>query len=266
MSTGTIKVQQKGPVILLAMTGFALCIITLTIFLLGFFGALRSGSISVHNGYLLASGLPGRALQGVTRARHGVQGAAERDASERPPVPGWDPVIQLPSADLADLNPDRAVDRALGQMPAADQIPPRPAATPAIAAAAPVSHQVLPPPPNATAASVFAVEMAFFLDNEAASQYAAALSKIGVASRLVEQLDEAGRTWIYVRTPAFADSTAALAYADRLERQFGLPALLVREAPPAAPTPALSSTPTPGAATTAHAPAAAPAPAAASGS
>jgi cell division septation protein DedD len=186
-------------------------------------------------------------------------------------------VVHLPAADLADLDPDQIVDRALGQvsddmafaavpalaagrssaMTAPPGAPPQaaPAAaaspTPAPEAAAgktaetaaaehAPTHQVLAPPPNVRPSSVFAIELAFFLDADAASGFAAALGRNGITTRLVEQLDEAGRNWIYVRSPVFTDSVAALAYGETLERKFGLPALLVSE-PPAAPQPALAA-------------------------
>lgn len=257
MSTGAVKVQEKGLAVLLAMAGFVLCIVTSAILLAGLLGPLNFRWLSIRNIVAVTSPQP-------ARAQHGVAGAAERDARGRPAVPGWDPVIELPATDLASLNPDQAVDRALGYTPGLDPMSPRSAAP---APAMPVvvqpsheilpapshqilpapSHQTLPAPPNAPPASVFAIEMAFFLDSETASRYAAALDRIGVASRLVEQRDEAGRTWIYVRTPAFDDSTAALAYADTLERQYGLPALLVSE-PPAAAGPAPAPAPIPAAA------------------
>lgn len=298
MSASKIKIQEKGAAVWIAIAGIILCVVISAILLVRLIGPQGFRSMPTVANLLVSVGLlPESALRqaapfsralnqgaGIApwssgRGGHRVEGAAERDAIERPPVPGWDPVVQLPAADIADLNPDQVVDLALGRVPDTDTFTPVPApaaglftsvrtaagalldagSPPSGAAAAtttspaPVgvtegaktvasaksaaleqpARQVLPPPPNVHASSVFAIQTAFFLDADAASSYAAALARDGIATRLVEQLDEAGRTWIYVRSPVFTDSVAALAYADTLEQKFGLSALLVSE-PPAA--------------------------------
>lgn len=208
------------------------------------------------------------------RGRQGAAGAAAADAA-RPAVPGWDPVLRVDPQELAGLDPDEAVDRALGRSVASTvgtpvpvlsgsrvlmvspAAPDRAATVPAAAGAAaqgtaPAAHpagaaapqpaaapaeparQVLPPPVGARPPMpAFAVELAFFLDAEQATRYAASLQGRGITVRLVDQLDEAGRSWTYVRSPAFTDSVVALAYAAHLERILGIVATLVTEpAPP----------------------------------
>jgi hypothetical protein len=212
-----------------------------------------------------------------SQQRHGRQGAAGAAASDadRPAVPGWDPVLRASSQDLAGLDPDEAVDRALGRAlprtgdvpvpvlsggrlvmvsPAAPgpaaMVPPAPptaasagaatvagavpaaAAAGAAATAAPAElvRQVLPPPPGARPPlPAVAVEIAFFLDPQQAASYAALLQGQGITVRLVGRLDDAGRSWTYIRSPAFTDSVVALAYAAHLERTLGIIATLVTE-------------------------------------
>ncbi len=323
---GAIGLFGRGPVVLFAAAGLGLCLFFSAILLVLLFVPRGFQSVQTVAGVLVSAGIlpETAALRGApfggapnegARAgarpsavnRRGVAGSAARDATERSAVPGWDPVLQIPASDLATLDPDEAVERALGgppdgsgtvpasqpngggfspaelrnsllsQIPLAGQgvagmraaagavpvspsigggLPPTEpkappvsraspgvgavplAGTPAAGAALPPVRQTLPPPPGAQAElNVYAVELAFFLDPEAAVDYAAALSRIGVTTRLVEQLDEAGRTWTYVRSPVFAGSVAALAYAARLEQEYGLPVLLVSEPPPSGPPP-----------------------------
>ena len=327
---GAIDLFGKGPVVLFAAVGIILCVFFSAILVVLLVGPRGFQSMQTITDVLVSTGiLPesaarrgapfSHALNEAARvgarpspiSRQGVSGSAARDATERPAVPGWDPVLQIPASDLATLDPDEAVERALGgpsagsgAMPVspliggglspagsrnssvsqtlligqrvaplagtpvtAGAVPVSPpaggalspaerkaspvpqlspvigavpvAATPIAGAALPPVRQRLPPPPGAQAESnVYAIELAFFLDPEAAVRYAAALSRNGVPTRLVEQLDEAGRTWTYVRSPVFTDSVAALAYAERLEQEYGLPALLVSEPPsPSRPPP-----------------------------
>jgi hypothetical protein len=71
--------------------------------------------------------------------------------------------------------------------------------------------------------------LAFFLDPQEATRFAAALEGRGIAVRLLDQLDEVGRNWTYVRSPIFTDSVLALAFASQVERSFGLRTTLVTE-------------------------------------
>jgi hypothetical protein len=167
--------------------------------------------------------------------------------------------LQAAPSELATISASEAVDRALGRpvvrhaiaLPAGPvplRSPDVPRQEPAAAGAAAVAgpagataHQVLPPPPGASEpAPVFAVEYAFFLDPDAATQFSAALAGRGLPARLVEQRDEAGRNWIYVRSQVFSDAAMALVFAAKVEQNFGLSALLVTEP---APVPAAKGAP-----------------------
>lgn len=303
MASGGLNVSGKGPAVLAAALGLVICLFMAAVLLAviigprGFQSARGVLNLLVVTGIMppsvLAQAAPlqrvvnegARAGTQSQRGRKGAAGAAANDAA-RPPVPGWDPVLQADTEDLAGLDPDEAVDRALGRSvvrtgdtpvpvlsggrvlmvspaapdravmvaaappaaaaastvaPAAGAAPAAPAASPAGAAgAAPVAsppepaRQVLPPPAGARPPlPAFAIELAFFLDAEQATRYAASLQGQGITVRLVDQLDEAGRNWTYVRSPAFTDSVVALAYAAHLERMLGVVATLVTEpAPP----------------------------------
>jgi hypothetical protein len=297
MASGGLDISGKGPAVIAAALGLIICLFMAAVLLAviigprGFQSAQGILNLLVATGIMpqsaLAQAAPfqrvvnegARAGSQPQRGRKGAAGAAANDAA-RPPVPGWDPVLRADSQDLAGLDPDEAVERALGRgvartgetpvpvlsggrvlmvSPAAPgsavmvaAAPPAaaaagtaapgagaaPAAAPAAAqpAAAPAEpvRQVLPPPAGArTPLPAFAVELAFFLDAEQATRYAASLQGRGITVRLVDQLDEAGRSWTYVRSPAFTDSVVALAYASHLERMLGIVATLVTEpAPP----------------------------------
>jgi hypothetical protein len=153
--------------------------------------------------------------------------------------------MQAAPSELATLSASEAVDRALGRpvvrtaiLPPSSPVvskPPSAAVSVPVPAEAPV-HQVLPPPPGAAEpAPVFAMEYASFLDADAAARFSAALAGRGLSARTVEQRDEAGRNWIYVRSQVFTDAAMALAFAAKVEQSFGLSALLVTEPAPAPP-------------------------------
>ena len=304
MASGGLDVSGKGPAVFAAALGLIICLFMAAVLLAviigprGFQSAQGILNLLVATGIMpqsvLAQAAPFQrvvnegARAGAQPKRGGRQGAAGAAASDagRPPVPGWDPVLQAGSQDLAGLDPDEAVDRALGRSvvragetpvpvlsggrlimvsPAAPDpsvilaaaaptaptptaaaagtagaaapapaTPPAGAATaqPAAAPAEP-ARQVLPPPAGARPPlPVFAIEIAFFLDAQQAARYAALLQGRGIAVRLVDQLDEAGRSWTYVRSPAFTDSVVALAYATHLERTLGIIATLVTEPTP----------------------------------
>lgn len=291
MASGGLEVSGKGPAVLAAALGMIICLFMAAVLLAvvigprGFQSAQGVLNLLVATGILppsaLAQAAPfqrvvnegARAGTQSQRGRKGAAGAAANDAA-RPPVPGWDPVLQADTQDLAGLDPDEAVDRALGRRvtrtgdaqipvlsggrvlmvsPAAPDravmVPAAPPASAAAGAAAPgagaaaaqpaaepaePARQVLPPPAGARPPlPAFAVELAFFLDAQQATRYAASLQGRGITVRLVDQLDEAGRSWTYVRSPAFTDSVVALAYAAHLERTLGIVATLVTEpAPP----------------------------------
>lgn len=291
MASGGLDLSGKGPAVFAAALGLIICLFMAAVLIVVLAGPRAFQSSQGVLNLLVATGImPQSVLAQVApfqrvvnegaragsqpkRGRQGAAGAAASDAS-RPPVPGWDPVLQADSRDLAGLDPDEAVDRALGRsvmragdtpvpalsggrlvmvspaapdpavmVPAAAPATPPPAAaagaaaagTPPAAAAAPAepARQILPPPAGARPPlPVFAVELAFFLDAQQASRYAALLQGRGIAVRLVDQLDEAGRSWTYVRSPAFTDSVVALAYAAHLERTLGIPTTLVTEPTP----------------------------------
>ena len=297
MASGGQDVAGKGPTVIAAALGLIVCVFVAAVLLVviigprGFQSAQPILKLIVAAGIMpqsaLAQSAPLQALANKgaqagsqpQRGRQGAAGAAANDAA-RPAVPGWDPVLRVDTQELAGLDPDEAVDRALGRSisptggmpvpvlsggrvlmvapaapdravmahaapPAAGTAAPgtasAPAAPPAGAAApqpaaAPAEpvRQVLPPPAGARPPlPAFAVELAFFLDVEQATRYAASLQGRGITVRLVDQLDEAGRSWTYVRSPAFTDSVVALAYAAHLERVLGIVATLVTEpAPP----------------------------------
>ena len=298
MASGGLDVSGKGPAVIAAALGLIICLFMAAVLLAviigprGFQSTQRVLNLLVATGIMpqevLAQAAPlqrvvnegARAGSQPQRGRGGAAGAAANDAT-RPAVPGWDPVLQADTRDLAGLDPDEAVDRALGRgvartgetpvpvlsggrvlmvSPAAPDravmVPAAPPATAAAIAAAPAAapaapsagapaaqpaaapaepvRQLLPPPAGARPPlPAFAVELAFFLDAEQATRYATSLQGRGIAVRLVDQLDEAGRSWTYVRSPAFTDSVVALAYAAHLERMLGIVATLVTEpAPP----------------------------------
>ena len=284
MASGGLDVSGKGPAVIAAALGLIICLFMAAVLLAVIIGPRGFQSTQRVLNFLVATGIMpqevlvqaaplqrvvnegARAGSQPQRGRNGAAGAAANDAM-RPAVPGWDPVLQADPQDLAGLDPDEAVDRALGRgvaragdtpvpvmsggrvlmvspaapdravmvpaAPPAAPAPPPAAAQPAAAPAEPV-RQVLPPPAGARPPlPAFAVELAFFLDAEQATRYATSLQGRGIAVRLVDQLDEAGRSWTYVRSPAFTDSVVALAYAAHLERMLGIVATLVTEpAPP----------------------------------
>lgn len=288
MARGVTDISGKGPAVLAAALGLIVCLFVAGILIAVLIGPSGFQSSRTVLNLLVASGvMPQSALavsavqqralnEGVragSQQRHGRQGAAgaaARDA-DRPAVPGWDPVLRASSQDLAGLDPDEAVDRALGRgLPRTGEVPvpvlsggrlvmvsptapgpaivlpPAPPATAlgaataagavpaagAATAAAPAElvRQVLPPPPGARPPlPTIAVEIAFFLDPQQAESYAALLQGQGIPVRLVGRLDDAGRNWTYIRSPAFTDSVVALAYAAQLERKLGIVATLVTE-------------------------------------
>ena len=283
MASGGIDVSGKGPAVLAAALGLIICLFMAAVLLVviigprGFQSAQPILKLIVALGIMPQTALAQAApLQAVAnrgaqaasqpqRGRQGAAGAAAADAA-RPAVPGWDPVLRVDTQELAGLDPDAAVDRALGRgvaragntpvpvlsegkvlmvspaapgpavmvAAAAPAAPPAGAAAaqPAAAPAAPV-RKGLPPPAGARPPlPAFAVELAFFLDAEQATRYAASLQGRGITVRLVDQLDEAGRSWTYVRSPAFTDSVVALAYASHLERMLGIVTTLVTETAP----------------------------------
>jgi hypothetical protein len=219
MGVDAKQVPNAGPAVLLAVAGLAICLL-LAIVLAAFMILPLAGA-----------------------------GAPLLPRFEAPAVPpphrrAGSGSLQAAPSELATLTASEAVDRALGrpvvrsaivlpsvapvaksQAPAAAQVP--------VPAEAPV-HQVLPPPPGAAEpAPVFAAEYAAFLDADAATRFSAALAARGLSARMVEQRDEAGRTWIYLRSQAFTDAAMALAFAAKVEQSFGLSALLVTEPAPA---------------------------------
>ena len=148
MSAEALKIREKGPAVWIAMAGFILCVVSSAGLIVMLIGPQSFRSLPAVAHLLAAAGLlPASAMRQAApvsgawndaarigarpwgQARYGVQGAAERDATERPRVPGWDPVVHLPAADLADLDPDQVVDRALGQVPDDDAFAPVPALT-----------------------------------------------------------------------------------------------------------------------------------------
>lgn len=295
MATGGIDISGKGPAVLAAALGLVVCLFMAGVLVAVLIGPSGFQSSKIVLNLLVASGvMPPSALaqsaplqramnegaRAGSQQRHGRQGAAGAAASDadRPAVPGWDPVLRVSSQDLAGLDPDEAVDRALGRaLPRTGDVPvpvlsggrlvmvspaaPGPAvmvptapptaaaagaatvagavpaaaaagaaATAASAAPAELVRQVLPPPPGARPPlPTVAVEIAFFLDPQQAASYAALLQGQGITVRLVGRLDDAGRSWTYIRSPAFTDSVVALAYAAHLERTLGIIATLVTE-------------------------------------
>jgi hypothetical protein len=288
MARGVTDISGKGAAVLAAALGLVVCLFVAGILIAVLIGPSGFQSSRTVLNLLVAAGVmpqsalavsavQQRALNEGVRAgsqqrlgRQGAAGAAARDA-DRPAVPGWDPVLRASSQDLAGLDPDEAVDRALGRgLPRTGEVPvpvlsggrlvmvsptapgpaivvpPGPPATAvgaataagavpaagAATAAAPAElvRQVLPPPPGARPPlPTIAVEIAFFLDPQQAESYAALLQGQGIPVRLVGRLDDAGRSWTYIRSPAFTDSVVALAYAAQLERKLGIVATLVTE-------------------------------------
>jgi hypothetical protein len=284
MAQGRGSLYSKWLAVLLASLGFVICIVFAAMLAARMLGPGSFQATQGLTGLLVALGvLPDSALgqaqpfirvanQGARaqRSGRGVAGAAARDATDRPSIPGWDPVLRASARDLALLDPDDAIDRALG-IPRRDGVGalaaalprplPAPAATggvtvPAAAAApavqaspggVPLAKHTLPSLGGAQS-QVYAVEFAFFLDAQEAALYAIVLAGQSVEVRLVEQTDQSGRTWTYVRSPVFTDSLPALLYAERIERILGVPATLTTEprpvaAPTAASAPVLAPSP-----------------------
>jgi hypothetical protein len=236
MGVDAKQFQKRGPAVLLACVGLGICL------LLAVFVAARMIVPSVGS---WTPSLPRfNALTSPQAHPRAALGSLHAAPSE-----------------LATMGAGEAVDRALGRPVARIAIIPysspgvakMPAATshdvagtvlpPATVAADAPLRQTLPPLLGASEpAPVFAVEYASFLDPDAATRFSAALAGRGLSARLVEQRDEAGRNWTYVRSQVFTDAAMALAFAAKVEQSFGLSALLVTEPAPAA-APALIPVP-----------------------
>lgn len=286
MASGGLDLSGKGVAVFAAALGLIICLFLAAVLTIAIIGPRGFQSMQGVLNLLVATGIiPASAVtqaapfqrvvdQGVregsrppARGRPGPAAAAASDAA-RPPVPGWDPVLRVNNQDLALLDPDDAVDRALGRSPGHSPVAPvpvlsgaqiafvqpaalvagpaaaapagnlrlpeatqaNPSPAPPGAASAPVIRQVLAPPAGARPPlPAFAIEMAFFLDPQEAARFAAALEGRGISVRLLDQLDEAGRNWTYVRSPIFTDSVLALAFASQVERALGLRTTLVTE-------------------------------------
>lgn len=286
MASGGLDLSGKGASVIAAALGLIICLFLVAVLTIAIIGPRGFQSMRGVLNLLVATGIiPASAVtqaapfqrvvdQGAregarppARGRQGPAGAAANDAT-RPPVPGWDPVLRVSSQDLVGLDPDDAVDRALGRSPGHSAVAPIPVlaggqlafvppaalvagpsaaagasntqptgaaqanpspATSGTAPAGPI-RQVLAPPVGARPPlPAFAIELAFFLDPQEATRFAAALEGRGIAVRLLDQLDEAGRNWTYVRSPIFTDSVLALAFASQVERSLGLRTTLVTE-------------------------------------